>query len=240
MTNPLVSIITIVLNGEKGLQRAIQSVADQTYQNIEYIIVDGGSTDNTLNLINENSIHISKWVSEKDKGIADAFNKGLKLCKGDIVGFLNADDWYEPDAVASAVACMKECDIAYGDVQFWEHGKQKHRTTGDHKKLKNGMAIAHPAVFVKMEIYKRFGGFNINYKIAMDYEIMSRFYYGNVSFKNINKIITNMTLGGLSDKYWLKAFIEDRRVITIYRGVWWAYFTFIRKVLFFYLKRLLR
>ncbi len=240
MENPLVSIITIVLNGEKSIQRAIDSVANQTYRNIQYIIVDGGSTDNTLNLIRKNELHISNWISEKDKGIADAFNKGLKLCKGEVVGFLNADDWYETDAVESILSSIKDYDVVYGDVQFWEQEKKMHRTFGDHSKLKNGMAIAHPAVFIKMNIYHKFGFFNTDYKIAMDYEFMARLYYGKVSFKNINKVTTNMTLGGLSDKYWLKAFKEDRQVVEIYQGKSRAYFTFLKKVLIFYFKRLLR
>src|SRR5688572_5629572 len=93
---PLVSIITIVYNGEKHLQQTIDSVSRQTYKNIEYIVVDGGSTDGTIDIIKRNQSTISAWKSEKDKGIADGFNKGIKMCKGQIIGLVNSDDWLEP------------------------------------------------------------------------------------------------------------------------------------------------
>src|SRR5258705_5340519 len=100
---PLVSIITIVYNGEKYIEDSIRSVINQSYKNIEYIIIDGGSSDNTVSIIKKYEKQIAFWISEKDKGISDAFNKGIAKATGEIIGILNSDDWYERDTVAKAV-----------------------------------------------------------------------------------------------------------------------------------------
>ena len=120
---PLVTIITIVFNGQETLSKAIESVSNQTYPNVEYIIIDGGSTDGTLNIIKKYGDVITKWISEKDRGISDAFNKGLKLAKGEIIGILNADDWYERNAIISVVEAFennKNIGIAYGWMNYWK------------------------------------------------------------------------------------------------------------------------
>ena len=101
---PLVSIVTIVYNGEKHLEQTIQSVLNQTYSNIEYIIIDGGSKDNTINIIEKYSDRLAYWISEKDNGISDAFNKGIAKSTGEIVGLINADDWYDFDAIKHVVS----------------------------------------------------------------------------------------------------------------------------------------
>ena len=134
---PLVSVITIVYNGELHLEQTIKTVLEQSYSPVEYIVIDGGSTDNTMNIIKRYESHLGAWLSEKDNGIADAFNKGLKLVKGEIIGILNADDWYEPDAIEKAVAVLKDTDIAYGDLRLIKDGKTDFILIGNHQFLEN-------------------------------------------------------------------------------------------------------
>ena len=119
MSLPVISIITITYNGEKHIEQTIQSVLGQTYPNIQYIIIDGGSTDQTLSIIKKYEQKLYYWVSEKDKGISDAFNKGIAKATGEIVGIINADDWYEPAALEQVAARMGDADVCFGDLQLW-------------------------------------------------------------------------------------------------------------------------
>ncbi|HLI93939.1 MAG TPA: glycosyltransferase, partial [Puia sp.] len=110
---PMVTIITIVYNGEKHIAETMESVGGQTYPNIEYIIVDGGSTDNTLSIVDRFKDKVTHVISERDRGISDAFNKGIRMAKGGIIGIINADDWYEKDAVEKIVGRIEGYDVAY-------------------------------------------------------------------------------------------------------------------------------
>lgn len=237
---PLVSIITIVFNGSKSIERTITSVLGQRYSNIEYILIDGGSTDGTIDIIKKYDNKIAYWISEPDKGIPDAFNKGLVRAKGTIIGFLNADDWYNEDTIDQVVPHFQNYPVVYGDVQFWDKGQMKERTYGNHSKLALGMTIAHPAVFVKKEVYDKYGLFNLNFRIAMDYEFIARLHYNAISFFNINSIIVNMNRGGLSDRKWMQAFLEERKVKELYQGKARSYYYFLRQCLLFPLSRFYR
>lgn len=239
-TGPLVSIITIVFNGEKHLQQTINSVASQTYSKIEYIIVDGGSTDNTLNIIRLNENHITKWISEKDRGISDAFNKGIGMCTGDIIGIVNSDDWLETDAIHNVVSNINDSDIVYGEVQFWFKDKMQNATKSNHKNLRLGMTLAHPACFVRRELYDMYGGFDENYKVAMDYDLMLRFLHKGVKFSRISKVLTNMRTEGVSDRQWLNGILEEVNIKNKYYSRLANLFFFLRQYLIFNLKRLLR
>src|SRR5688500_14665300 len=115
---PLVSVITVVYYGEKYIDAVIKSVLNQTYNYIEYIIIDGGSSDNTISIIKKYERQISFWVSENDEGISDAFNKGITKARGEIIGIINSDDWYEKDAVEKVVANSKNADVIYSDMQL--------------------------------------------------------------------------------------------------------------------------
>lgn len=203
--NPLVSIITIVYNGEKYLEQTIQSVLAQTYRNIEYIIIDGGSTDGTLGIIKRYNPQLAYWISEKDKGISDAFNKGIDKATGDIIGLINADDWYEPDTVEKAVSSIKGYDVAYGNLRLWKNEKPDVIFTGNHNFLQKEMTINHPTVFVKRQCYLNYGLFDIDYKYAMDYDFLLRLYNKACSFIHIPSVLTNMRWDGASDQQWYKA-----------------------------------
>src|SRR5882724_3849250 len=173
--SPLVSIITIVYNGEEHIEGTIKSVLDQTYPNIEYILIDGGSTDGTIEIINKYRHAIAFFISEKDSGISDAFNKGIRRANGEIIGIINADDWYENDTVAKVVEQIGDSDISYGDLRLLKNGKTDFILKGDHNYLDREMTINHPTVFAKRKCYEQFGLFDIKYKCAMDYDLVLRF-----------------------------------------------------------------
>ena len=199
---PLVSIITVCLNSEKTIEQTIQSVINQTYPNIEYIIIDGKSTDGTLDIIDKYKDKISIFVSERDKGIYDAMNKCLKLATGELIGIINSDDWYEPDAVENIVNTFLEdrtAQIFYGDMNVYEKDKFRGiRYPSSLKELHTWMAIPHPSVFIANEVYKKYR-FNSKYKIGADRDLMLKLYSKNYTFKYINKIIANYRIGGYND-----------------------------------------
>jgi len=198
-----VSIITVVFNGEKYLEHTINSVLGQTYKNIEYIIIDGGSTDGSLAIIKKYESRLAYWISEKDKGIADAFNKGVARATGEIVGLINADDWYEPDAVRLAVEQMKDADIVFGDMQLWKNGQKEFILKGNFGFLEKEMTINHPTVFVKRKCYEQFGVFDLSYKFAMDYDLLLRMKINHCRFSYTPHLLANMRWDGVSDKYWM-------------------------------------
>lgn len=200
---PLISIITIVYNGEKFIEKCIQSVLAQSYTNIEYIIIDGGSTDHTVDIIKRYADSVTTWISEKDKGISDAFNKGLKLAKGEVIGIINADDWYEQYTVEKVAQVMGGFDIVYGDLKLWKNDKVDFVLRGNHAYLVKEMTVNHPTVFVKRECYEKFGLFSMEYKCAMDYDLLLRFKVNHCRFGYIPAVLANMRWEGLSDTQWL-------------------------------------
>lgn len=211
--NPLISIITVVFNGEKYLEQTIRSVLDQTYKNIEYIIIDGGSTDKTLDIIKKHEQNICFWISEADKGIYDAMNKGIRKAKGEYIGLINSDDFYEPDALEIIVQKINEfpnTDVFFGDMYMInQHLPEKQlQTYKKGKKLEKAFSIWHPTVFVRKEIYNEYDLFDLSYKIAADYELILRFYKKDCAFHYINKAISNFREGGIS--YYNKNIIKER------------------------------
>ncbi len=201
--SPLISIITVVLNGEKYIEQTIQSVVNQTYTNIEYIIIDGGSTDKTIDIIKKHEKNIDFFISESDNGIYDAMNKGIKKAKGKYIGLLNSDDYYERDAVeiiVNEINIQADFDIFFGNAHIINEyiQKKKLQTKMRGKNMEKGFSIFHPTVFVKKETYTKYGMFDISFKIAADYELLLRFYKKNCKFFHINKTITNFREGGMS------------------------------------------
>lgn len=211
-SGPLVSIITIVYNGEKHIADTIRSVGGQTYRNIEYIIVDGGSTDNTLSIIREFGDVVASVISEKDRGISDAFNKGIGRATGQIIGTINADDWYAPDALEKIVGMIGGYDIAYGDLQLWKKDRPDFILKGDHRSLNREMTINHPTVFVRRDCYRRFGLFDEQYKCAMDYDLLLRLSSAGCNFVHVPAVLAHMRAGGMSDMRWWLACLETMRV----------------------------
>jgi glycosyltransferase involved in cell wall biosynthesis len=201
---PLVSIITVVYNGSKHLAQAIESVLAQTYERIEYIVIDGGSNDGSVDIIQRYQSRLAYWVSEKDRGISHAFNKGIGVATGDIIGILNADDWYEPTAVETAVrAFAPSIGVVSGGLQCWLDSKKDFIYLPDEQKLHREMTVNHPASFVRRSIYQQEGGYQERYKLAMDYDVMLRFKLKGVKFHTVDSVLTNQRLMGVSDRSWL-------------------------------------
>lgn len=206
-----ISIITVVYNNEKTIKEAIESVLYQSYSNIEYIIIDGNSSDSTVYIIDEYKDRLGYFISEKDKGIYDAMNKGINAATGDVIGILNSDDLYQDTNVIETVMNQfnqnPSIDIVYGDLVYvksdnvnkvvrnWKSNPYYNRF------FENGNVPPHPSLFVKKRIYEEAGLFNLDFKLAADYEFMLRiFKKHNFKSKYINKVIVKMRLGGATNQ----------------------------------------
>ncbi len=211
---PLVSVITIVYNGERHLEQTIKSVLAQTYKNIEYIVVDGGSNDGSLDIVRRYEDRIDYWMSEPDRGISDAMNKGVALAGGDIVGMIHADDWFEPDAVETAVGAMKNygCDVFCGSLCYYKDEKAFFTDRSKPELLGSYMSVWHPTVFLKNEVYKKEGAFDLMFRSGMDYDLMLRLLTRGYKFASVNKVISNMRTGGTSDQSWRRMLDEEYRI----------------------------
>jgi len=217
------SIITVSYNSASTIEHTINSVINQDYPNIEYIIIDGKSTDGTLDAIKKYENKISKVISEKDEGIYFAINKGIQLATGEIIGILNSDDFYVDDLVISKVAQIfisKNVDAVYADLvyvfkddtgkifRYWKAGEYKHGL------FEKGWMPPHPTFFVKKEVYDKYGLYNTKLSLAADYELMLRFIHKmKISLSYLPQIIVKMRVGGkgnISFAQRLKANREDR------------------------------
>ncbi|MBN1250828.1 MAG: glycosyltransferase [Bacteroidales bacterium] len=204
-----ISIITAVYNNESTIKKTIESVINQTYTDIEYIVIDGKSTDNTLNLVKNYSENISRIISENDEGMYYALNKGIKLASGEIIGFLHADDFYSNNLIIEKIANefkKSKSDSLYGDLQYVRKADTnkiiRNWKSGEFifENLKKGWMPPHPTFFVKKEIYKKLGVFDTSYKIAADYELITRFLGKyKISTVYLPIVIVKMRWGGKSN-----------------------------------------
>lgn len=220
-----ISIITITYNSAATVEDTIKSVASQDFPDVEYIIVDGLSKDRTLEVVNRYSNHISKVISEKDKGLYDALNKGISLATGDVVGMLHSDDLYADNNVISRIAQKFASDpsieAVYADLVFVDRDNPEKilRTwkAGEYTEdaFKEGWMPPHPTFFVKKSVYDRFGGFNLDLKLSADYELMLRFIHKHqIKVAYLPETIVKMRMGGISNTSFfvkLKANMEDKK-----------------------------
>ena len=221
--NVKVSIITVVLNGQDTIEDCMRSVLGQTHPDLEYIIIDGGSSDDTLEKIKGYGNHVTKLISEPDMGIYDAMNKGIKLASGEIVGILNSDDIYSDTEVVSLVVkefLEVDAEAVFADLLYVDRGdlqkvKRYYRSANFHvNKFAYGWMPAHPTFFVKREMYEKYGLFKTDYQIAADYELLVRFFYKNkVSYSYIPKVLVRMRTGGISTKSIKSNWILNREII---------------------------
>lgn len=226
------SIITICYNSAATIERTIMSVLSQTFTDYEYIIVDGGSKDSTLDIVRKFEPQFEgrmKWESEPDKGIYDAMNKGIERSFGTIIGIVNSDDWLEPNALETVVECYEQKDPKYksiccGWMNFhYENGTIQVLRTDEPilysmAKVYEMGGVRHPATFVPKHIYEKYGMFDKSIKIMADTDLILRFVENNVGFIFPNKILSNMSDGGTSNKGLMKACM-DYSIILKKRGV---------------------
>ena len=217
---PLVSIVTVVYNGAAHLEETILSVVDQDYGNLEYIIVDGGSTDGTLDIIKKYEHKIDYWVSEADKGIYDAMNKGIWLAEGELIGIINADDCYCTGTVRTVVEKSlkhSEAHVFHGDMEFLhtsgvrEIWRSKDTLTAYDVYR---MPVNHATVFVRAGCYKECGYFNTRYRIAADYDLVLKFLLDcRLNFHYIHTTMAFMRGGGASNAYSLATLRDFREIL---------------------------
>ena len=221
-----ISIITPVYNSEEYIEDCIRSVIGQTYKDIEYIIIDGNSSDNTLNVINKYADKVHFICSEPDYGMYDALNKGIKIATGDFIGILNSDDIFaDSDTVVHVVQSIQShnCDALYGNLNYVKRDTPNQITRRwisnifNRDDFNRGWMPAHPTLFIRKSCFERFGGYSLNYGSAADYELMLRFLYKyKIKAVFLDKLMVNMRTGGLSNGSFRKlylAFINDYKAI---------------------------
>ncbi|MEB2289970.1 glycosyltransferase family 2 protein [Priestia megaterium] len=211
---PLISVVTVCYNSKSTIENTFVSILNQTYSNIEYIVIDGESNDGTLDLIKayeakfiERNISF-KWMSEPDKGIYDAMNKGIKMTTGEIIGIINSDDYYENDAlqiIANSYVDNNSYDVYHGLLKFYNSGNLSMIRGTDSSILPKHM-IEHPTCFLKRTTYEKYGYFNCKYKYVADYELLCRIQKNKGKFKLIDEVIANFYDGGAGDS--LESVIE--------------------------------
>ena len=216
-----VSIITVTLNSEKYLADCISSVERQNHKDIEHIIIDGKSTDGTLRIIRKNAQHISYWVSETDRGMYDAINKGLKAATGDIVGILNSDDMFaSADSVRSIVDCFEttDTDSVYGDLVYVDAGNPQKvirywkGLSYKRSRFRYGWMPAHPTFYMRRGLIEKYGLYENHYYTAADYEFMARYLFMHkISSRYVDAMLVKMRCGGISNITLKSRFRANRR-----------------------------
>ena len=216
-----ITIITVSYNSDKTIERTIKSILEQSYDDIEYIIIDGGSTDDTLNIIKKYNDIINFVLSEPDEGLYYAMNKGIKLATGDVIGILNSDDFFKYNYVLQKIANqfeIKKSDMVYGNIDYVNNENKivRYWKSSDFKKnsFSKGWHPPHPSLFIKKKIYDKYGVFNTNLRICSDFELMLRFFeIHDVSSSYLDLTTTTMLVGGVSNS--LTGILRGRKEISI-------------------------
>lgn len=244
-----VSLITVCFNSSKTIERTIQSVQNQLYDNIEYIIVDGGSIDGTIDIISSYSNVVTKFITEPDNGLYDAMNKGIKLASGDILGIINSDDFYHRnDSISKVVEGFsdKTVECVFADIRFVSSDDLDKTVRYYSSKRFNlesfswGFMPAHPTFFTYRKNFEKFGGYKTDYKIAADFELLVRFLYKHqLSYRYLNFDLMKMRLGGISTASLKSTWIINREDLRACRenglktNYIRLYFRYFRKILEF-------
>ncbi|HTM97624.1 MAG TPA: glycosyltransferase family 2 protein [Pedobacter sp.] len=221
--NPKLSVITIVYNNVKGIERTMLSVLNQTYSNIEYLIIDGASTDGTKEIIETYQSRVTRFISEPDKGIYDAMNKGLALVTGDYVLFMNSgDEIYAPETVAEVFASAPSGDIYYGETEMFDEnwkslGQRRHRAPEhfDWHSFKFGMNISHQAIYIKRSLTEPF---NLAYKYSADIDWILKAAKKSSNIVNTHQYVAKYLVGGISKKKHWASLKERFKILSHYYG----------------------
>ncbi|MDP3467513.1 MAG: glycosyltransferase family 2 protein [Daejeonella sp.] len=209
----LITVVTVVYNGEQFIEKTIQNVLSQTYDNVEYIVIDGGSTDGTLDIIMKYETTIDYIISDIDDGIYDAMNKGIKLASGDWINFMNAGDSYFTSTTLETIfdKNVNDGDIIYGNVDIRYNGFSRAQSAGSPAKLWKGMQFSHQSTFISLKYHKR-NLYNRLNKIVADMEFFYQAYSDGVTFNYKDVIISSVISGGLSDSNRLETVRASRKV----------------------------
>ena len=217
--SPFFSIVTVAKNAKDPLAATMKSVLAQSSRQFEYIVIDGGSNDGTSEFLKSRDHEIDYWTSEPDEGISEAFNKGIRIARGEIIGLLNAGDWYEENTLAAvfeAAQSNPDADVFSGSIEFWEHEKPVLFCHSNPLAIERETSIYHPTVFVKKAAYQKYGMYDPALKFAMDYELLLRFSRKGAKFYNIRQRLANMELDGISRANWFAALREVARARSAY------------------------
>ncbi len=217
-----ISIITITYNSEKTLKETISSIERQHDKELEYIVIDGGSTDQTVDIIKEHESIITKWISEPDDGISDAFNKGIQLASGEIIGIINSDDLLTDGAVENIKRLIKsETEVIFGNAIIFGGSEPDYRYVPEKNldMLRRKMAVIHPATFIRKSAYMKYGLYNTQYKCQMDRELMLRMYLGGAKFQYIDCDLAKVRLGGINQQTYLERTLPEGTSISIKYGL---------------------
>jgi len=216
MTDPLISVITVSYNSAKTIARTLDSLKNQTCSDFESIVVDGGSTDGTQDVIKSFGNRVDHFTSERDQGIYDAMNKGLDLASGAYIAFLNSDDYYPSNTIRLISEQEGDADIYYGNMikERQLNSKVYKRTEKpDLTRMKETMSIFHPSVFVKRDLFQSLGKFALQYSLSADYHWLLRAYLKGANFSYVNEALSVFTIGGVSN-YSCKSYEEAAAIQT--------------------------
>lgn len=219
---PKVSIITVCFNAEQSVAKTIQSVLNQRYPHVEYIVIDGQSTDKTVAQILPYRSQLAHFTSEPDAGMYDAMNKGLRIASGEIIGFLNADDYYpNPDVLNHVIDAFQttQCDCLWGDLLYYQPTSEKivrywKSTPYYTRAFGQGWSPPHPTFFAKKSLYERWGNFDLQYRLGNDIELMMRFVekYQCRTFY-LPETLVHMQIGGISNRSWRNILVQNQEII---------------------------
>lgn len=221
--NPVLSVITIVYNNAKDIERTMLSVLNQTYSNIEYVVIDGASTDGTLQIIKKHEDRLAKLISEKDKGIYDAMNKGLVAATGDYVLFMNSgDEIYENTTVEKIFATATDADIYYGETEMYDEnwqslGQRRHKTPENFtwRSFKYGMSISHQAIYIKRSLTEPY---NLQYKYSADIDWIIKIAKKATKIVNTHIYVAKYLVGGMSKQKHRESLKERFKIFSHYYG----------------------
>jgi glycosyltransferase involved in cell wall biosynthesis len=227
-----ISIITVVYNGKEYLEETIKSVIDQDFKDFEYIVVDGKSTDGTVDVIKKHEKYIDKWVSEKDRGIYDAMNKGSKSARGEYLYFLNAGDYFCDKNVLKKINQHLKYDLVVGSiVRKYPNYDFIHSLNNESiKNIKHGKMPPHQGSFIKKDVFDKLKGYNIEYKSSGDLDFFCKFYKNNNSYIVIDKNIAFMPSGGMSSNKNISV-NESYQIIKKHFGLLYAYLYYLNKMI---------
>lgn len=232
--NPKVSIITVIFNNKENFIKTLKSVKSQDYNNIEYIIIDGGSTDGTLDIIKQNESLIDKWISEPDRGIYDAMNKGINLATGDYIWFLNGGDMiYSDNTLNEIFSQEKNSDVYYGDTELVDdegksYGKRKLKTPPENltwKSMLDGMVVTHQSLIIKKGIIPQY---DLNYRHCADIDWTIKVLKSSKKITNTHKTISKFLLGGYSRKNTINSLLERIKILSRYFNIFYVLLNHIK------------